>query len=112
LTIKLNLAFLGLFVILNGLIFYEAILGSVLEVKLFSWILLSDLHVTFSFFYDFLSSSMLFLVSFISLLVHVYSYSYMDHDPSKVRFFFFLSIFTFFMSLLVVSDSLIQLFFA
>ena len=68
--------------------------------------------VNFGLFYDLLSSSMLALVTFISFLVHVYSYSYMSADPSKVRFFCYLSFFTFFMALLVVSDSLVQLFFA
>lgn len=111
-TIKFNLAFLFFAVVINSFIFYEAILGSVVELKLFNWIITNDLRVDFTFFYDFLSSSMLFLVTFISFFVHIYSYNYMDHDPSKIRFFCYLSFFTTFMSLLVISDSLLQLFFA
>ena len=111
-TIKMNLVFLFFSLIINFFIFYECVLGSVVEVKLFSWIVLSELSVDFTFLYDFLSSSMLFLVTFISFVVHVYSYNYMDHDPSKIRFFCYLSFFTTFMCLLVVSDSLVQVFFA
>lgn len=107
-----NLFMLFLSLSVNVYIFYEVILGSVVEVKIFQWIGVADLVVNFTFFYDFLSASMLFLVTFISFLVHCYSWSYMAHDPFKVRFFAYLSLFTFFMGLLVVSESLVQLFFA
>jgi NADH:ubiquinone oxidoreductase subunit 5 (subunit L)/multisubunit Na+/H+ antiporter MnhA subunit len=111
-AIKLNLIFLLVVLILNGFIFYESALGFVTEVPLFNWFNLMDVTVGFSFFYDFLSSSMLFLVVFISFFVHIYSYSYMDNDPGKARFFCYLSLFTFFMALLVVSSSFVQFFFA
>lgn len=111
-ALRLNLLFLFFSLLIVCFIFYEALLGVVTEVKLFSWIIVADLFVDFSFFYDFLSASMLFLVVFISFFVHVFSYSYMEGDPSRARFFCYLSIFTTFMGLLVVSDSLIQLFFA
>ncbi len=60
---------------------------------------------------DALSSVMMFVVSFISFLIHVYSIGYMAHDPSKPRFMCYLSLFTFAMLMLVTSDNLIQLFF-
>lgn len=112
LAIRLNLVFLLFSLIISGLLFYECIMGSVVEVTLFTWISLVGFCIKFSFFYDFLSTSMLFLVVLISFLVHVFSFNYMDADPFKLRFFCYLSLFTMFMCLLVVSDSLLQFFFA
>lgn len=66
----------------------------------------SDLYI----YIDLISSSMLILISFISLMVHIYSVSYMDGDPHQVRFMGYLSLFTFFMIILVTSNNLIQIF--
>jgi len=57
-----------------------------------------------------LSGSMLFMVSMISLAVHVYSGGYMSEDPNFPRFISYLSLFTFFMFILVSADNFIQLF--
>ena len=61
-------------------------------------------------FFDSLTVVMLLIITFISMLVHVYSISYMDGDPHIIRFMSFLSLFTFFMIVLVTGDNLIQLF--
>ena len=60
---------------------------------------------------DPLSSVMLVVVTFVSALVHIYSIGYMSHDPHKPRFMSYLSLFTFSMLALVVSDNFLQLFF-
>ena len=57
-----------------------------------------------------LSSVMLVVVTFVSALVHIYSIGYMSHDPHKPRFMSYLSLFTFSMLALVVSDNFLQLF--
>ena len=54
---------------------------------------------------------MLVVVTFVSALVHIYSIGYMSHDPHKPRFMSYLSLFTFSMLALVVSDNFLQLFF-
>ena len=54
---------------------------------------------------------MLVVVSVVSALVHIYSIGYMEHDPNKPRFMSYLSLFTFSMLVLVVSDNFLQLFF-
>ena len=54
---------------------------------------------------------MLVVVTTVSALVHLYSFGYMNHDPFKPRFMSYLSLFTFAMLVLVVSDNFIQLFF-
>jgi NADH-quinone oxidoreductase subunit L len=60
---------------------------------------------------DTLSGVMLTAVSFISAWIHIYSIGYMAHDPSKPRFMAYLSLFTFFMLMLVSSNNFVQLFF-
>jgi NADH-ubiquinone oxidoreductase chain 5 len=60
--------------------------------------------------FDSLTVVMLVVVTFVSSLVHLYSISYMSHDPSAARFMCYLSIFTFFMLMLVTGDNFIQLF--
>jgi len=53
---------------------------------------------------------MLIVITFISMLVHIYSISYMNDDPHIIRFMSYLSLFTFFMLILVTSDNFLQLF--
>ena len=60
---------------------------------------------------DALSSLMLIVITTVSLVVHLYSIGYMEHDKGKSRFFSYLSLFTFCMIVLVVSDNFVQLFF-
>lgn len=66
--------------------------------------------VSWQFFFDPISTIMSVLVVFISLLVHIYSIGYMKYDPNNKKFMAFLTLFTFFMLVLVVSKNLIQLF--
>lgn len=94
-------------------LFYEVVYRSyTCEVLLFNWFNVYSLNSPFLLIFDKLSTSMLFLVIFISLLIHLYSASYMESDPGKIRFFFFLSLFTLFMCLMVLSGSLLQFFLA
>src|SRR5262249_3292151 len=60
---------------------------------------------------DTLSGVMLTAVSFISAWIHIYSIGYMAHDPSKPRFMAYLSLFTFFMLMLVSANNFVQMFF-
>jgi len=75
-----------------------------------SWFDLGLLSVSFSFQFDEIVSSMLILVTGVSSLVHIYSTSYMSDDPHLPRFMSYLSLFTFFMIVLVTSSNLPQLF--
>ncbi|MDD9332460.1 MAG: NADH-quinone oxidoreductase subunit L, partial [Bartonella sp.] len=60
---------------------------------------------------DTLTAVMLVVVNSVSALVHIYSIGYMHHDPSRPRFFAYLSLFTFMMLMLVTANNLIQMFF-
>ena len=79
--------------------------------KIFEWINSGNFVANWSINIDPLSSIMLVVVTFISALVHVYSIGYMSNDPHKPRFMSYLSLFTFSMLALVVSDNFLQLFF-
>ncbi len=74
------------------------------------WFDIGFLTLNWSFLLDPLSSTMFFVVTFISLLVHLYSVSYMGSDISLNRFLGFLSLFTFFMLILVSAPNFLQLF--
>jgi NADH-quinone oxidoreductase subunit L len=77
-----------------------------------TWIDAGKFHVDWALRYDTLAAAMVPMVSFVSMLIHVYSIGYMGHDAyPKYRFFAYLSLFTFAMLMLVTADNLAQLFF-
>jgi len=89
--------------------FYEIGLNSgVKHITLASWI--ESLDVNWGFLFDSLTVVMLVVVSFVSTLVHLYSTSYMGEDPHLPRFLSYLSLFTFFMVVLVTADNLLLMF--
>ena len=99
-------AVLSIFVFWNGI--QNDIYGNYL---IFEWISSGGFTANWSINIDPLSSVMLVVVTFVSALVHIYSIGYMSHDPHKPRFMSYLSLFTFSMLALVVSDNFLQLFF-
>src|SRR5882672_4069101 len=80
-------------------------------VKLFTWMDSGTLNVDWSLRVDTLTAVMLIVVTGVSSMVHVYSVGYMVEDPGIPRFMAYLSLFTFFMLMLVTADNLVQLFF-
>jgi NADH-quinone oxidoreductase subunit L len=81
-------------------------------VDLSTWIEAGKFHVSWALRYDTLAAAMVAMVSFVSMLIHVYSIGYMAHDAyPRYRFFAYLSLFTFAMLMLVTADNLAQLFF-
>ena len=107
----------------SGLISLSAIISWVLFVDFYNtgsnemiipildWLLISGQFFNWGIAINSLTLIMLTLVLTVSALVHIYSIEYMAHDKSKTRFMTYLSLFTFCMVALVVSDNLIQLFF-
>ena len=101
--------FLGLN--LTILLFFELIYYKIiLYIDFFNWLESDSLHVFWSLVFDGLTISMCFIVLFVSLLVHFYSIEYMFFDPFLTKFMSYLSLFTFFMLVLVSSNNLIQTF--
>nr|WOE90980.1 NADH dehydrogenase subunit 5 [Aequorea sp. MKL-2023] len=80
------------------------------SINLWSWFDLGLLHNPITLQFDGVVCSMLILVTSVSFFVHLFSTSYMDGDPHLPRFMAYLSLFTFFMLVLVTSNNLVQLF--
>jgi NADH-quinone oxidoreductase subunit L len=94
-----------------AIFFQVAIGGQAVTVDLFNWMDTGDLQVEWALRLDTLSAVMIPVVTIVSSMVHVYSVGYMAHDHSIPRFMAYLSIFTFFMLMLVTADNFVQLFF-
>ena len=104
--------FVSLSAIFSLMIFWKGLqTGEYGNYKIFEWISSGNFVANWSINIDPLSSVMLLVVTFVSALVHIYSIGYMSHDPHKPRFMSYLSLFTFSMLVLVVSDNFLQLFF-
>lgn len=97
---------------LSCVAFYEvALQGSPCTIELSPWFLSELFDATWGFYFDSLTVVMLVVITSISSLVHIYSVGYMSQDPHLPRFMCYLSIFTFFMLMLVTADNFIQMFF-
>lgn len=96
---------------LSIILLYEIILiNCPVYIKLATWLNVDILHVDWGFIFDSLTIFMCFIVLFISFLVHLYSIEYMGYDPHLPRFMAYLSLFTFFMLILISSDNFLQMF--
>ena len=97
--------------ILSYVAVYEVgLLGSPCYITLGTWIDVGILNADWGFLFDSLTVIMLIVVNTVSALVHIYSTGYMSEDPHVPRFMAYLSLFTFFMLMLVTGDNLVQLF--
>ncbi len=98
---------------LFSLLVFKAVVvdGETWTTELFTWIDSGTFEVSWALRIDTLSAVMLLVVSNISALIHIYSIGYMSHDKSIPRFFSYLSLFTFFMLMLVTADNFLQMFF-
>ena len=104
--------FVSISAILSISVFWNGIQNNIYgNYLIFEWITSGEFTANWSINIDPLSSVMLVVVTFVSALVHIYSIGYMSHDPHKPRFMSYLSLFTFSMLALVVSDNFLQLFF-
>jgi NADH-quinone oxidoreductase subunit L len=81
------------------------------HIPLYTWITIGEVPLQLGFLIDSLSAVMMVVVTFVSLMVHVYTIGYMHGDPGYQRFFSYISLFTFSMLMLVMADNFLQLFF-
>jgi NADH-quinone oxidoreductase subunit L len=81
-----------------------------ITVTLFDWITVGDLNIPFAFQIDQLSIIMLFIITGVGTLIHVYSMGYMSHDEGYGKFFAYLNLFIFFMLLLVMGNNYVVMF--
>jgi NADH-quinone oxidoreductase subunit L len=85
--------------------------GSIIHDILNTWISFGNTKIHWAIYVDELTAVMFSVVTIVSAIVHIYSYGYMHDDPNLPRFMSYLSLFTFFMLMLVCSDNFVQLFF-
>jgi NADH-ubiquinone oxidoreductase chain 5 len=103
--------FVFLAMIISFFLFFEVGLNTnPTYFKYFNWIRTDTMDIEWGFQYDSLTVSMLLVVTIVSFLTHMYSIEYMNGDPHQVRFMSYLSLFTFFMLILVTADNIFQLF--
>ena len=85
--------------------------GNVFNGPVYTWLVSGDIRFEIGFLIDRLSATMMLVVTFVSLMVHIYTIGYMADDPGYQRFFSYISLFTFSMLMLVMANNFLQLFF-
>ena len=104
---------LGVFVamLLSFYTLMQVLDGATFNGTIYQWMNVAGLKLEVGFQIDSLSAMMMCVVTFVSLMVHIYTIGYMQEDPGYNRFFAYISLFTFSMLMLVMSNNFVQLFF-
>ncbi len=97
--------------VLSAMVLVDVIDGARFNATIYEWMTLGGLKMEVGFLIDGLSAMMMCVVTFVSLMVHLYTVGYMADDPGYQRFFAYISLFTFSMLMLVMSNNFLQLFF-
>ncbi len=108
-----TLTILGVLVafIISAMTLKSVIDGARFNETLYTWMVVGGLKMEVGFLVDGLTAMMMCVVTFVSLMVHLYTIGYMDEDEGYNRFFAYISLFTFSMLMLVMSNNMLQLFF-
>jgi NADH-quinone oxidoreductase subunit L len=93
------------------LVYRDVMAGNLFNGPVYTWLVSGNIRFEIGFLIDPLSATMMMVVSFVSLMVHIYTIGYMADDPGYQRFFSYISLFTFSMLMLVMSNNFLQLFF-
>jgi len=94
-----------------AVVFVDVLSGNTFNGSVYTWLTTGNTRFEIGFLIDRLSATMMLVVSFVSLMVHVYTIGYMADDPGYQRFFAYISLFTFSMLMLVMANNFLQLFF-
>jgi len=97
--------------ILSAMTLKDVIGGARFNETIYEWMVVGGLKMEIGFMVDGLTAMMMCVVTFVSLMVHLYTIGYMEEDAGYNRFFAYISLFTFSMLMLVMSNNLLQLFF-
>ncbi|MBA0916904.1 MAG: NADH-quinone oxidoreductase subunit L [Nitrosomonadaceae bacterium] len=98
-------------VVASVTVFMDVLQGNTYNGTVYTWMITGDARFEIGFLIDQLSATMMVVVSFVSLMVHIYTIGYMHNDPGYQRFFSYISLFTFSMLMLVMANNFLQLFF-
>ncbi len=103
----------GLSFALSALVFWRIVIGDepVYNANVYTWLESGGISFHIGFLVDELTATMMVVVTFVSWMVHIYTVGYMHDDPGYQRFFAYISLFTFSMLMLVMSNNFLQLFF-
>ena len=110
---RATIAGVGIAFFLSVIAFFKVVVGGAepFNETLYVWMVSGNLRFEIGFLVDNLTVMMMLVVTFVSLMVHVYTIGYMEEDPGYSRFFSYISLFTFSMLMLVMSNNFLQLFF-
>ena len=92
-------------------VFADVLEGNTFNGPVYTWLTMGDTRLEIGFLIDRLTTLMMVVVTFVSLMVHIYTIGYMAEDPGYQRFFAYISLFTFSMLMLVMANNFLQLFF-
>ena len=108
-----TITILGVFVslVISVMTLLDVLDGARFNATIYEWMVLGNLKMEVGFLVDGLTAMMMCVVTFVSLMVHIYTIGYMEDDPGYQRFFSYISLFTFSMLMLVMSNNFLQLFF-
>src|SRR5437016_1836610 len=95
----------------SAYILRDVLAGNTFDGDVYTWMTSADIKFAIGFLIDPLTALMITVVSFVSLMVHIYTIGYMADDPGYTRFFSYISLFTFSMLMLVMANNFLQLFF-
>jgi NADH-quinone oxidoreductase subunit L len=107
----LTIAGVGVSCALSIYVFHDALIGNTYYGTVYTWLVSGNTSFEVGFMIDRLTATMMVVVTFVSLMVHVYTIGYMKDDPGYSRFFSYISLFTFSMLMLVMANNFMQLFF-
>jgi NADH-quinone oxidoreductase subunit L len=97
--------------IASAVVFNDVRAGNTFNGNVYTWATVGDMTLAVGFLIDSLTATMMLVVTSVSLMVHIYTIGYMKDDPGYQRFFAYISLFTFSMLMLVMSNNFLQLFF-
>ncbi|SNC72424.1 NADH-quinone oxidoreductase subunit L [Polynucleobacter victoriensis] len=97
--------------VLSFMVLNDVLAGARFNETIYTWMQLGELSLEVGFLVDPLTAMMMVVVTFVSLMVHIYTIGYMAEDEGYSRFFAYISLFTFSMLMLVMSNNFLQLFF-
>src|ERR1700682_657216 len=95
----------------SGIVLRDVLAGNTFNGDIYVWMISGGVKFAIGFLIDPLTALMMVVVTFVSLMVHIYTIGYMADDPGYTRFFSYISLFTFSMLMLVMANNFLQLFF-
>jgi NADH-quinone oxidoreductase subunit L len=110
---SVTIAAVGIAFFLSLYVFYQIVIAGhePFNQTIYTWLVAGHIHFEIGFLIDSLTALMIVVVTFVSWMVHIYTIGYMHDDPGYQRFFSYISLFTFSMLMLVMSNNFLQLFF-